>query len=111
MYEGDNTTSSKPTMLQLKEHEQQQDNCSLIHMFWHHMLQWYSLRMRYFNSPAIFLASVNAPLSVGSSYLIPIVYRYIDSYSAVLENGRRSVVRARCGHRGHRGAFVGDGLQ
>lgn len=38
MYEGDNTTSSKPTMQQLKQHEQQQDNCSLIHMFWHHML-------------------------------------------------------------------------
>ena len=56
MYEGDNTTSSKPTMLQLKEHDQQQDNCSLIHMFWHHMLQWYFLRMRYFKLPAIFLA-------------------------------------------------------
>ena len=25
-------------MQQLKEHEQQQDNCSLTHMFWHHML-------------------------------------------------------------------------
>ena len=57
------------------------------------------------------LLGVNAPLSVGSSYMIPIVYRYIDSYSAVLGNGGRSVVRARCGHRGHRGAFAGDGLQ
>ena len=51
MYEGNNTTSSKLTMLQLKEHEQQQDNCSLIHMFWHHMLQLYSLRMRFFQAP------------------------------------------------------------
>ena len=51
MYEGNNTTSSKLTMLQLKEHEQQQDNCSLIHMFWYHMLQLYSLRMRFFQAP------------------------------------------------------------
>ena len=51
MYEGNNTTSSKLTMLQLKEHEQQQDNCSLIHMFWYHMLQLYSLRMRFFHAP------------------------------------------------------------
>ena len=49
MYEGNNTTSSKLTMLQLKEHEQQQDNCSLIHMY--HMLQLYSLRIRFFNAP------------------------------------------------------------
>ena len=63
MYEGDNTTSSKRTMPQLKEHEQQQDNCSLIHMFWHHMLRLYSLRMRYFKLSTIFLVSVNAPLS------------------------------------------------
>ena len=63
MYEGDNTKSSKRTMPQLKEHEQQQDNYSLIHMFWHHMLQLYSLRMRYFKLSAIFLVSVNAPLS------------------------------------------------
>ena len=51
MYEGNNTTSSKLTMLQLKEHEQQQDNCLLIHMFWHHMLQLYSLRMRFSQAP------------------------------------------------------------
>ena len=51
MYEGDNTTSSKLTMQQLKEHEQQQDNCSLIHMFWYHMLQLYFLRMRFFQAP------------------------------------------------------------
>ena len=51
MYEGNNTTSSKLTMLQLKEHEQQQDNCSLIHMFWYHMLQLYFLRMRFFQAP------------------------------------------------------------
>lgn len=63
MYEGDNTTSSKPTMQQLQQHEQQQDNCSIIHMFWHHMLPLYSLRMRYFKLPAIFLVSVIAPLS------------------------------------------------
>ena len=83
MYEGDNTTSSKPTMQQLKQHEQQQDNCSLTHMFWHHMLSLYSLRMRYFKLPAIFLVSVIAPLS-----------------------GGRRVVRAWCGQRCHRAALV-----